>query len=319
MNQVHQISMISLDMLVPKDHVYRKLLDLIDFKKILYLLKTNDKDLGYGIEKSFKMILLQYMEDLSDREMERFMQENVASKYLCGFGLLDKTPDHSTFGVIRNRVGTSRLSKIFTKIREQLKQKGYISECFTFVDATHLISKANLWEERDKAIKLKYDKLNNESLPKVAHDKEARIGCKGKTKYWYGYKKHVSVDMKHGLVNKISVTPANQSDASGLEHICPTQGAVIGDKGYCTKQARTVIIRRGCHDATIKKNNIKIKNKEKDKFLTKLRAPFENVFSQFKKKVRYSGVLKNQFAAFMESIVFNFKRLISIAASPIFD
>ena len=32
-----------------------------------------------------------------------------------------------------------------------------------------------LWKERDKAIKQKYDKLNNEVLPKVAHDKQARI------------------------------------------------------------------------------------------------------------------------------------------------
>ena len=48
---------------------------------------------------------------------------------------------------------------------------------FNFVDATHLISKANLWKERDKIIKAKYEKLNNETLHKVAHDKEARIGC----------------------------------------------------------------------------------------------------------------------------------------------
>ena len=41
----------------------------------------------------------------------------------------------------------------------------------------------------------KIDKLNNEVLPKVAVDKQARIGCKGKKKYWYGYKEHVSVDM----------------------------------------------------------------------------------------------------------------------------
>jgi len=39
-------------------------------------------------------------------------------------------------------------------------------------------------------MKKKYDKLNNETLPKVAHDSEARIGCKGGNKFWYGYKKH---------------------------------------------------------------------------------------------------------------------------------
>ena len=70
-----------------------------------------------------------------------------------------------------------------------------MSEVFTFVDASHLIAKANLWEERDAIIKNKYDKLNNTNLPKVAKDKQAKIGCKGVSKYWYGYKKHKSVDM----------------------------------------------------------------------------------------------------------------------------
>ncbi len=35
-----------------------------------------------------------------------------------------------------------------------------MNEVFSFVDATHLIAKANLWEERDQAIADKYEKLN---------------------------------------------------------------------------------------------------------------------------------------------------------------
>jgi hypothetical protein len=54
-----------------------------------------------------------------------------------------------------------------------------MSEVFTFVDASHLIANATLWKECDAAIKKKMEKLNNETLPKVAHDKDARIGCKG--------------------------------------------------------------------------------------------------------------------------------------------
>ena len=64
----------------------------------------------------------------------------------------------------------------------------YMSKVFIFVDASHLIYKANLWEEREETSKQKYEKLNNETLSKVAHDKQARIGCKGSSKFWYGYK-----------------------------------------------------------------------------------------------------------------------------------
>ena len=68
-------------------------------------------------------------------------------------------------------------------MRDQLKNAGLMSEVFTFVDATHLISKANLRQERDKVIAQKMEKLNNETLPKGAVDKQARMGCKGKSKY----------------------------------------------------------------------------------------------------------------------------------------
>jgi hypothetical protein len=33
------------------------------------------------------------MEDLSDRELARFLQENTAGKWFCGFGLCEATPD----------------------------------------------------------------------------------------------------------------------------------------------------------------------------------------------------------------------------------
>ncbi|WP_341750722.1 hypothetical protein [Candidatus Tisiphia endosymbiont of Sialis lutaria] len=38
-------------------------------------------------------------------------------------------------------------------------------------------------------------------------------------------------------------------------------------------------------------------------------SPYERVFSQDNKRVRYLGIAKNQFAAFMNAICFNLKRL----------
>ncbi len=100
---------------------------------------------GFGPEQLFKYLLLQFMEDNSDREHERFIQENTAAKWFCGLRPNDRTPDHTTFYVAHKRLGTKRLSIIFSKVREQLRNRGLISEVFTFVDAAHLMSKANLW------------------------------------------------------------------------------------------------------------------------------------------------------------------------------
>ncbi|MCA9500793.1 MAG: transposase [Nitrospira sp.] len=194
-----------------------------------------------------------------------------------------------------------------------LKERGFqvrFSEVFTFVDATQLIAKATLWEERDKARQQKIEKLNNDVRPKVATDKQARIGCKGNKKYWYGYKEHGSVDMQSGLINKVATTPANRPDAQGLRHVCPTQGAIYGDKGYCTAPARQAAAQGGCHLAAVQRDNMKTKNRDQDRWYTHLRAPYERVFAQRPKRVRYRGVAKNQFAAFFHALTFNLKRLL---------
>ena len=309
---MHQIEMISLDELVPTTHTYQKFPAIWSFKHATKQLKKLEKDnpyKGYGLLRIFKCLLLQFMEDLSDRELERFIQENTAAKWFCGFGLAENTPDYSVFSKVRKRLGTKISSKIFTDLRDQLRKNGLISEVFSFVDASHLISKASLWKERDEAIKKKYEKLNNESLPKVAHDKQARIGCKGKEKYWYGYKKHTSVDMQSGLINKVAVTPANVTDSKGMKHVCPNGGAIYADKGYCDKHAKKATAKKGCHLRAIKKNNMKGKNKELDRWVSHLRSPYERVFSKQSKRVRYCGVAKNQFSAFMQAICFNLKRL----------
>ena len=313
---VKQVTMLSLEELMPAKHNYRKFKEVFNFRKIDYRLKEMESDKGskgYGMDRLFKCLLYQFMEDLSDRQLEEALKTNCVAKWFCEFGLADKTPDHSLFGEVRKRIGTKKLSKLFEIMKEQLREQGYMSEVFTFVDSAHLISKAQLWEERDKAIKKKYDKLNNEIIPKIAKDKQARIGCKGKKKYWFGYKTHRSVDMQSGLINKIAITPANTSDATALKHICPGQGAVFADKGYCTKPAQKVAAKNNVHLAAIKLNSMRDKNKDLDKWRTKIRSPFERVFSKRNKRVRYLGIAKNQFAEFMNAFSFNIKRLAVIA------
>ena len=55
---------------------------------------------GYQVDSFPKMLILQFIEDLSDRELARFLAENNiaennGAKLFCNFSLTDKTPDHS--------------------------------------------------------------------------------------------------------------------------------------------------------------------------------------------------------------------------------
>ena len=47
-----------------------------------------------------------YQGYLSDRELETFLQENIAAKWFCGFNIGEKTPDHTVFSRARTRIRT---------------------------------------------------------------------------------------------------------------------------------------------------------------------------------------------------------------------
>lgn len=168
-------------MSVPSNHPYRRfqayLPDTTGALADVSHLKGAD---GYGVERLFRSLLLQVMEDLSDRDLARHLEENLEAKWFCGFTLSEPMPDYSLFTRVRTRIGPTRVAQLFATMRAQLKAAGLMSEVFTFVDATHLIAKATLWEELDKACQRNIERLNNEVRPNVAVDTQTRIGCKAR-------------------------------------------------------------------------------------------------------------------------------------------
>ena len=244
MSKRHQSQLfLTLDSLVGSDHPYRKLDDLLCFRtlsKPFSKIYGTRGPKGRGAEFGLRALVLQFIEDLSDREMERYLRENNAGKWFCELGLNETSPDHSYFGDFRARVGTKGLMDLFANVRTNLIAMGLIREVFTFVDASQLISKLTTWDDRDKAIKAGLEKFNNKTAFEVAADKQARFGCKGNNKFWYGYKEHASVDMQSGLINKIAATSAEVTDAKGLENVCPKSGAVYAEREACPWGIRVI-------------------------------------------------------------------------------
>ncbi len=97
----------------------------------------------------------------------------------------------------------------------------------------------------------------------------------------------------------------------------PLGGAVYADKRYGFKPVRTAPKRKGCHDAAIKRNNIKEKNRKKDRWLSTIRAPYERVFAHRNKKARYRGLMKVQFQVGIRALMFNLKRLMTLGVDRI--
>ncbi len=304
-----------IEKLVKEDHVFRKLNEVVDFEEILspyYKLYSNIGVEGINVVKGFKSLLVQFWEDYSDREMEKCLEENVAVKWFCGFELLEKTPDHSYFGKLRRRLGTKNIADIFNAVNAELRRQGYFGDVFRFIDASAIVTKTALWKERDAAIRKGEVALNNKNVENYAADKEARWGAKSKDDIWFGYKKHCNVDMRCGMIDKLTVTAANVIDPKVLEQILAPNTMIFADKLYDTKKTRLILKANNCHSAVIKKRNNRTKNKDLDRWRSKVRMPFEGTFSKLRKRAKFRGKIKVLMQCYLEALCHNLKKAVSI-------
>ena len=305
--------------IIDAEHPFRRLNELLDFEALVEPMRQAYSTLGaHGIdvERGLKALLIQFWENYSDREMEKAIRENLAIRWFCGFGLTDHTPDYSYFSKLRRRIGTKRIATLFNEVNATLESKGLFGNVFTFIDASSIITKTALWEERDRAIKDGCERLNNTNVEHYAADTDARWGAKSKTNIWFGHKRHTSVDMRHGLVKKVAVTAANVPDFRVVERVAPKTGAAFMDKMYDTKKTERLLQAHGIHTATIRKNNNPHKNRDLDRWRSRIRMPFEGIFSKMHKRARYRGHAKVTLQCFFEAIIYNLKKATRILFAP---
>ncbi len=79
-----------LDILVRKDHKLRKVEELVSF--ILFAKKFANLSFaigrkGYGIEVGIRCLFLQFFYDLSDRQLEERLSDDISFRWFCGFSI----------------------------------------------------------------------------------------------------------------------------------------------------------------------------------------------------------------------------------------
>lgn len=144
-----QMSMISLEELVPKDHLLRKIELLFDFSFIYDEVEMLYSQIGKeSIDPVvlFKICFIQYLFGI--RSMRRTIEEinyNVAYRWFLGYNFDESIPHFSTFGknYARRFVGTDIFEKIFARILDEINSYGLLSPDTIFVDGTHIKASAN--------------------------------------------------------------------------------------------------------------------------------------------------------------------------------
>lgn len=145
-----QIEMVSLDQLVPEDHLLRKIDEHIDFSFIYDLVEDKySPDNGRPSIDPVTLIkipIIQYMFGIkSMRQTIKEIEVNMAYRWFLGLGFHDPVPHFSTFGKNYKRrfEGTDLFEQIFEKILFQCMKQGLVDTSTIFVDATHVKAAAN--------------------------------------------------------------------------------------------------------------------------------------------------------------------------------
>lgn len=145
-----QIQLISIDDLVPQDHLLRIIDKAIDWSFIYDLVRDKySPDNGRpSIDPVvlIKIPLIQYLYGIkSMRQTIKEIDVNIAYRWFLGLELGEKVPHFTTFGknYTRRFQGTDLFEQIFQHILEECYKFKLVDPTEVFVDATHVKARAN--------------------------------------------------------------------------------------------------------------------------------------------------------------------------------
>lgn len=145
-----QMQIVSLDQLVPHDHLVRKIDAHISFEFIYDLVKDlYSEDTGrpsLDPVMLFKIAFIQYLFGIrSMRQTIKEIQSNLSYRWFIGLGLNDEVPHFTTFGknYARRFEGTKIFEQIFNNILGQAIESGMVKPEEVFIDGTHVKASAN--------------------------------------------------------------------------------------------------------------------------------------------------------------------------------
>ena len=188
-----------------------------------------------------KMIMVGFFEDLpSERAIAARCADSMSIRAFLNYSLEQKTPDHSTFTVIRQRLGLEIYQQIFTLTLQALREHGLLRGKNLGIDSSVIEANASLralvhrnteeqyWDyvkrlaadngmdPNDAGAVRKFDrhrpgKGSNQEWENP-HDPDARIGRTKDGATDMIYKPEAVVDLDTGAIVQAEVHPGDQAD-----------------------------------------------------------------------------------------------------------
>lgn len=243
-----KLEFISIEDMVPEDHLLRKIDRHMDFgfvRERLYPLYCPDNGRpATDPVVLFKMLFIGYLYGVrSERQLVREIEVNVAYRWFLGLGLSDKVPHASTISQNRRRRfdGTDVFRELFEDVVVQAIRLGCVDGAGLYTDSTHLKANANRHKWKRKRVKHNVRRYLADLEEAITADREAHgkeplkpgkdtestekeikasttdpdsgfMTREGKPQGFY-YLDHRTCDGKYNFITDVHVTPANIYDS----------------------------------------------------------------------------------------------------------
>ncbi len=306
-------------------------------------LKRSDRSKGgrppYDAVLMFKVLVLQTLYTLSDDQTEYQVKDRLSFMRFLGLELSDKVPDAKTIWLYREQLARAgAIEGLFERFDRSLRKAGYLAMGGQIVDATVVNARRpHLTEEEkttlkgggtpghwSKARKSQIDrdgrwtiKRGRKRKPKPGQCRQAEVEIAVPA---FGYKNHVTIDRRHGLVRRFRVTHAAAHDGRQLREVLDpdnTASSVWADSAYRSKANIAFLERRGRKPEF---QHRKPRGRDMPDHLrrgnatrSRIRSTVEHVFAGQKHRmgliIRSVGITRAQAKIGLANLVYNMQRL----------
>lgn len=128
--------------MIPTDHPLRQIEAVLNLSfvndELKHLYSPEQGRPAVTPETMVRLELLQYLYNLSDRELVANLQVNMAFRWFAKLSAIEEVIDDTTLCVFRKRLGPELHKRLFERVLDQASQAGWVKERRHLIDATHI-------------------------------------------------------------------------------------------------------------------------------------------------------------------------------------
>jgi transposase, IS5 family len=256
----------------------QRLASVVDFEVFRPVLEgalaRSDRGKGgrppYDAVLMFRVLVLQALYGLSDEQAEFQLRDRLSFMRFVGLELHESVPDAKTIWLYREQLKRAgAIETLFQRFDAVLTAKGYLAMGGQIIDATIVAApKQQLTTDEKAVIKgggtpagwskakrrqkdrdARWTLKRGRSKPKP-EDGAARTGIEIAVPV-FGYKSHLNIDRRHGLIRTWTVTDAAAHDSRSFPDLINTENtasSVWADTAYRTQRNLQALQRRGLRE-----------------------------------------------------------------------